>query len=79
MTISLPAPVGDEVSISAEQVKLITVQVIKERHWTKIDSPSGLDQGELYRSLMDYKKLVYGETSGKRSPCFFNVKKTESH
>ncbi|MDA8690331.1 McrC family protein [Euryarchaeota archaeon] len=65
--------------IGAEQVKLRTVQVIKEHHWTKIDSPSGLDQDELYRSLMDYKKLVYGETSGKRSPCFFNVKQNESH
>jgi len=79
MTLSLPTPVEDKGGIGAEQVKLITVQVIKEHHWTKIDSPSGLDQGELYRSLMDYKKLVYGETSGKRSPCFFNVKKTESH
>ena len=58
---------------------MITIQVIKERQWTALDTPAGLDHDELYRSLMDYKKLVYGETSGTRSPCFFNVKKTESH
>lgn len=79
MTISLPAPAGDEVSISGEKKKLITIQVIKEHQWTALDTPAGLDHDELYRSLMDYKKLVYGETSGTRSPCFFNVKKTESH
>jgi len=79
MTLSLPTPVEYKEGIGAEQVKLRTVQVIKEHHWTKIDSPSGLDQDELYRFLMDYKKLVYGETSGKLSPCFFNVKQNESH
>ena len=80
MTLSSIVPAARTVMTPVSNGNLRHFQVLQEGgNWTKIKPPDGLDEEELYKSLKEYKDLVFEKSKDREGACSFSVKRENGY